>query len=120
MGRPNRAGRTRRAGWTPWRIAPSLNTGLGAHGRYEPSHDCRLLGLLQSGCPMQCSGWRTPTTTCSDPIRWHPSLHFKHVGRLWSVRVGKGYRALAVAGDDGPVWFWIGSHAEYDRIVATA
>lgn len=54
----------------------------------------------------------------ADP--WHPSLHFKRVGRLWSVRVGKGYRALAVAGDDGPVWFWIGSHAEYDRILATA
>jgi hypothetical protein len=36
----------------------------------------------------------------ADP--WHPSLHFKRVGRLWSVRVGKGYRALAVAGEDGP------------------
>jgi hypothetical protein len=47
----------------------------------------------------------------------HPSLHFKRVGRLWSVRVGIGYRALAVNGDDGPVWFWIGSHAEYNRII---
>ena len=50
----------------------------------------------------------------------HPSLHFKRVGRLWSVRVGIGYRALAVDGDDGPVWFWIGSHAEYDRIIRGA
>ena len=33
----------------------------------------------------------------------HPSLHFKRVGRLWSVRVGIGYRALAVNSDDGPV-----------------
>ena len=47
----------------------------------------------------------------------HPSLHFKRVGRLWSVRVGIDYRALAVDGDDGLVWFWIGSHAEYDRII---
>jgi hypothetical protein len=31
----------------------------------------------------------------------HPSLHFKRVGRLWSVRVGIGYRALAVDGEDG-------------------
>ncbi|HJT78684.1 MAG TPA: hypothetical protein VJ739_15885, partial [Gemmataceae bacterium] len=30
----------------------------------------------------------------------HPSLHFKRVGRLWSVRVGTGYRALAVDGED--------------------
>jgi hypothetical protein len=51
----------------------------------------------------------------ADP--WHPSLHFKRVGRLWSVRVGISYRAPAVASDDGPVWFWIGSHAEYDRII---
>ena len=50
----------------------------------------------------------------------HPSLHLKRVGRLWSVRVGIGYRALAVAGDDGPVWFWIGSHADYDRIIHSA
>ncbi len=50
----------------------------------------------------------------------HPSLHFKRVGQLWSVRVGIGYRALAVAGDDGLVWFWIGSHADYDRLVRGA
>ena len=27
--------------------------------------------------------------------RHHPSLHFKKVGRFWSVRVGLRYRALA-------------------------
>jgi hypothetical protein len=43
----------------------------------------------------------------------HPSLQFKKVGRLWSVRVGLGYRALAVEAHDGLIWFWIGSHAEY-------
>ena len=47
----------------------------------------------------------------------HPSLHFKRVGRLWSVRVGIGHRALAVEGGDGPVWLWIGSHAEYDHLI---
>jgi hypothetical protein len=47
----------------------------------------------------------------------HPSLHFKQIGRFWSARVGLHYRALAV--EDGPdlVWFWIGSHAEYDRLI---
>ena len=47
----------------------------------------------------------------------HPSLHFKRVGQLWSVRVGIGYRAIAVDADDGPIWFWIGMHAEYDHII---
>jgi mRNA-degrading endonuclease RelE of RelBE toxin-antitoxin system len=31
----------------------------------------------------------------------HPSLQLKKVGRFWSVRVGKGYRALAVEVEDG-------------------
>jgi len=51
----------------------------------------------------------------------HPSLHFKKVGRtkqLWSVRVGEHYRALGVDKPQGIVWFWIGTHAEYDRLLA--
>jgi hypothetical protein len=32
--------------------------------------------------------------------------------------VGVHYRALAVDAADGVLWFWIGSHADYDRIVA--
>jgi hypothetical protein len=48
----------------------------------------------------------------------HPSLHFKQVGRLWSVRVGRHYRALGLDRDEGVVWFWIGSHAEYDKFIS--
>jgi hypothetical protein len=47
----------------------------------------------------------------------HPSLHFKRIGSLWSVRVGDRCRALGTDVDDGVMWFWIGTHAEYDRIV---
>jgi hypothetical protein len=47
----------------------------------------------------------------------HRSLRLKKVGRFWSVRVGLHHRALAVESSDGLHWFWIGSHAEYDRIV---
>ena len=49
---------------------------------------------------------------------YHPSLHFKKVGDYWSVRVGRGYRALATETDEGFLWGWIGSHAEYDRIIS--
>jgi hypothetical protein len=48
----------------------------------------------------------------------HPSLHFKKAGRFWSVRVGLHYRALAVADGQDMAWFWIGSHAEYDRLIS--
>jgi hypothetical protein len=47
----------------------------------------------------------------------YPSLHFKKVGRFWSVRVGLHYRALAVEEGDNLVWFWIGHHSEYDILV---
>ena len=51
----------------------------------------------------------------------HPSLHFKKVGKnkqLWSVRVGINYRALGIEKSDGIVWFWIGNHAEYDKLLS--
>ncbi|SOC42153.1 hypothetical protein SAMN05892877_109227 [Rhizobium subbaraonis] len=47
----------------------------------------------------------------------HPSLHFKRVGRFWSVRVGLSWRALAVADGEDLVWFWIGSHAGYEKLL---
>lgn len=50
----------------------------------------------------------------------HPSIHFKKVGRFWSARVGLHYRALAVEQGEDIVWFWIGSHAEYDQLIAHA
>jgi len=36
---------------------------------------------------------------------------------LFSVRVGLSYRALGVEVEGGVLWFWIGSHADYDKIV---
>jgi hypothetical protein len=47
----------------------------------------------------------------------YPSLHFKKVEQFWSVRVGIHYRALAVEDNDDIAWFWIGTHAEYDRLL---
>lgn len=48
----------------------------------------------------------------------HPSLHVKKVGRFWSARVGLHCRALAVEAPDGLIWFWIGTHADYDKLVS--
>jgi hypothetical protein len=47
----------------------------------------------------------------------HPSLHFKRLGDLWSVRVGAHYRALGTQVEDRMLWAWIGTHREYDKIV---
>ncbi len=48
----------------------------------------------------------------------HPSLHFKKVGRFWSARVGRSYRAVATQVDGDMRWHWIGSHADYDDEIA--
>jgi len=47
----------------------------------------------------------------------HPSLHFKKVGKLWSVRVEPHHRALAVEDEADFIWVWIGAHDEYGRII---
>jgi hypothetical protein len=47
----------------------------------------------------------------------HPSLQLKKVGRFWSVRVGLHYRALGIEDGEDTVWFWIGHHADYDRLI---
>jgi hypothetical protein len=54
-------------------------------------------------------------TLCADPR--HPSLHFKTIGELWSVRVGLHDRALAIEDGSDLVWIWIGSHTEYDQLI---
>ena len=47
----------------------------------------------------------------------HPSLRLKKVGRFWSARIGDNHRTLAVESPDGLIWFWIGTHADYDRLI---
>ena len=47
----------------------------------------------------------------------HPSLQFKKTGNVWSVRIGGGYRAMALLENDLLYWFWIGTHDEYERLL---
>lgn len=50
----------------------------------------------------------------------HPSLQFKPVGNYWSARVNDNHRALAIKVDDGYLWFWIGNHDDYMRMIRNA
>jgi mRNA-degrading endonuclease RelE of RelBE toxin-antitoxin system len=50
----------------------------------------------------------------------HPSLRFKsiHPARpIYSVRIGMDYRAIGIRDGNDIVWYWIGSHAEYDKLI---
>jgi hypothetical protein len=51
---------------------------------------------------------------------WYPSLRFKRVHSslpVYSVRVSKDYRAVGILKEERVVWFWIGSHSEYDKLL---
>ena len=47
----------------------------------------------------------------------YPSLHFKKVGKYWSIRISKDYRAVAVKKGEDYIWIWIGTHREYDEFL---
>jgi len=51
----------------------------------------------------------------------HPGLRFKQVHPtlpIYSVRVARGYRAVGQRDERGMLWFWVGSHGDYDRLLS--
>lgn len=52
---------------------------------------------------------------------YNPSLKFKQIHSIkpiYSVRIGLNYRAVRIKEGDTVIWFWIGSHSEYDKLIA--
>ena len=50
----------------------------------------------------------------------HPSLQLKKVHAdqpIYSVRITRDYRAVGVREGNSMIWFWIGSHADYERLL---
>lgn len=51
----------------------------------------------------------------------HPGLNFKRIhgtSRFVSARVGRGYRVVGImASPDAVVWFWIGPHEQYEKLL---
>ncbi len=51
----------------------------------------------------------------------HPSLHFKQVHPtrpIYSARISLDYRAVGTREGDVAVWFWIGVHADYEKLIS--
>ncbi len=52
---------------------------------------------------------------------YHPSLNYKQIHKtksIYAVRVGNSYRALGVKNKNTMIWFWIGSHEEYNNLIS--
>lgn len=95
----------------PWRIL-KLACALSYETLYQPQV---LEALLRFACTHRRLADRKFELLKQNPK--HPSLHFKRVQHFWSVRVSLSYRALAIEGPEGPIWFWIGTHDEYDKLL---
>ena len=51
---------------------------------------------------------------------YHPSLRFKSIHStrpIYSVRIGQDYRGVGIRDGDDIIWYWIGSHADYDKLI---
>ncbi|MGR3179207.1 MAG: ParE family toxin-like protein [Candidatus Anammoxibacter sp.] len=49
-----------------------------------------------------------------------PSLHFKRVHStrpIYSVRITDDYRAVGILQNSEIIWFWVGSHSEYSKLL---
>jgi len=73
----------------------------------------QLPSEIQQSAIQAYNRWR------DDPF--HPSLQFKQIHKtqpIFSIRVGLHYRALGIRKEDTLVWFWIGSHSDYDGMIS--
>jgi hypothetical protein len=48
---------------------------------------------------------------------FHPSLALKQKGEVWTVDVGRSYRAIAYREENDFHWFWIGTHEAYSYLL---
>ena len=52
---------------------------------------------------------------------YHPSLRFKRVHStrpIYSVRISRDYRAVGTQEGDTIIWFWVGSHEDYSKLLS--
>jgi hypothetical protein len=50
----------------------------------------------------------------------NPLLHYKQVHQIkpvYSIRIGLGWRAVGLKAENQMIWFWVGSHGHYDKLI---
>jgi hypothetical protein len=85
------------------------------------SRTTRSFWLLFDRLPAEAQARARKSYQQFDADPSHPGLQFKRVSSrrpLYSARVGIQYRALGVLEGNTVTWFWIGTHDEYERLLA--
>jgi mRNA-degrading endonuclease RelE of RelBE toxin-antitoxin system len=86
------------------------------------SHITRRFRRALQGLPKQVQRQARASYRLFEHDPFHPSQYFKRVHPvqpIYSVRIGVDYRAVGVCQGDDIIWFWIGSHEDYDRLLST-
>jgi len=84
------------------------------------SRTTRRFRALLASLPTQVRAQARDTYKLFRQNPLHPGLHFKQVHPdppVYSARVGLGYRAVGALNGDTVIWYWIGSHADYDKLL---
>ncbi len=76
-----------------------------------------ISGIATETCRQKLAPPREKLTNFGKKIRITVRFVFKKRGRFWRACFGSGHRALAVSVPDGYLWFWIGTHDEYERLL---
>jgi hypothetical protein len=76
----------------------------------------QIFGHVLKRCLTTCRNSPGRTSNSSRRIPLTPRFTSKML-EIVSVRIGIAYRALGIDVSDGILWFWIGSHADYDRVI---
>jgi hypothetical protein len=51
---------------------------------------------------------------------YHPGLYFKRIHSerpVFSIRITRDYLTVGILENNEMIWFWIGSHSEYDKLI---
>jgi hypothetical protein len=85
------------------------------------SHTTHSFRALLSALPSHVQQQAREAYALFQQNHLHPGLRFKQVNPgpppVYSARVGIGYRALGTVDGNTVIWFWIGSHGDYDKLL---
>ena len=85
------------------------------------SHKTERFKKLFSRLPVEIQERTNKTYSLFKKNPFYPSLHFKRVHStrpIYSVRITNDYRAVGILKDSEIIWFWIGSHSAYIKLLS--
>jgi len=72
---------------------------------------------LYAGLPQHIQNLANEKYRLFQQTPFHPSLEFQAKGNVWTVALGRSYRAIARRRGNDLHWVWIGSHEDYNNVL---